>query len=186
MANLNAPHGLVPLRSPGGTIQANEYRVSATNTALFLNDPVVRGADGTVDIATAGAGNYITGVIIALLDSNRVPVCTIAASSGTGCFAIVADDINQEFEAQDDGDTTQLALVDEGTNVNLILTHAGSTSTGLSGAEIDSSTTGAGATGQLRLVRLLPAVDNAIGANARWIVKINYHTMAQGTVGVQV
>lgn len=186
MANLDAPHGLRPIRSPGGTIPTNEYRVSATNTALFINDPVVRGADGTIDVATAGAGNYITGSVVALFDSNGVPVSNIVANGGSGYTAVVADDINQEFEAQDDGTTTQLALVDEGTNVDMILTHSGSTSTGLSGAEIDSSTTGAGATGQLRLIRQLPAVDNAIGANCRWIVKINYHTMAQGTVGVEV
>ena len=185
MANVDGPRGFMPWTQPGGNVSCELLTIDVGNaSAMFIGDLMVKEADGSIAAATAGAGNYVDGAILALYDTNMVPVSSLATT--TVGFALCATDPEQRFIAQDDGTVTQLALADRGTNVDMINTHGGSTFNYRSGMEIDSSTTAAGATGQLRLLQLAPVQGNAIGANAKWIVKINYHHAVQGTVGAEV
>jgi len=186
MSNTNAPRGMEPIKGPGGNIPCNEYRVYASvATAIYIDDPVDRQAAGTVTLATAGAGNPVLGSVVAAFDANGVPVGYVPATPGAGYTVVVADDVNQMFEMQEDGDTTDLALTDEGNNVDLVA-GTGSASTNLSGWQIDSDTTGVSAAKQLRIIRQKQDASNAVGDYCRWIVKINYHRNAVGIVGAGV
>jgi len=181
MANTNAPFGLMPILP---ILHRQEVRLTAAlGAAVYHQDPLVQVAAGTWEIATAGNANAIGGVVIDLFDSNGVPV-HYAPAGVTGYTAVVADDPDQYFVAQDDGDTTQLALTDEGANVELIAGSGGSTTTGLSSWMVDSSSSGADASGQAKLIRQYPGIDNAIGAYCRWIIKINYHLKRHAVAGV--
>ena len=96
-------------------------------------------------------------------------------------YVMVADDPTQLYVAQEDGDTTSLNIYAVALNAAAIATHAGSTGTGLSGMEIDSSTAATGAGTAITLpLKILYAhpedtVTNATtaGNRARWIVTIN-------------
>ena len=75
-----------------------------------------------------------------------------------------------------------MALDDIGKTGNLIFTHSGNTSTGLSGVEADgSSFSGAGqaVTDQLQLVDWYDAPGNEVGANGRWVFVIHNHYYRQ-------
>jgi len=187
MANTNAPMGMVPVRSvAGGSIPANNYRVNQSNaTAIYIGDPVDRDAAGTVDLATAGAGSPVLGPVIAAFDETGLPVNYVPVTCDAAYTVTVADDPNQEFVMQEDGDTSDLALTDEGINVDLI-DGTGSPTTGLSGWQIDSDSTSTSASVQLRLIRQVQDASNAVGDYCKWIVKINYHRNAVGIVGAGV
>lgn len=184
MANVDGAFGLSPIKSPQGSVERNEYDITDDYaTALYTGTPVVKVAAGTVEIATAGAGNYTVGAVVGFVDETGVPQSYYPASSTAGWKAIVADSPDQLYVAQEDGVGSDLALADRGKNVDFIVA-AGSTTTGLCGTEIDSSSITDGATGQLRLISKLDKVDNALGDWCQWIVKINYHQNADNTAGV--
>jgi hypothetical protein len=83
-------------------------------------------------------------------------------------------------EIQEDSVGGALAAVDVGLNADIIYTVAGSTTSGRSGMELDSSDKKTG-TAQLRILRLVPREDNAIGDYAVWEVLINEHEFKQTT-----
>jgi hypothetical protein len=187
MANIDARGGLQPVAPTGAGIKTRRYTITANYaTALYIHDPVDRVAAGTIERATAGAGNPILGSILGFWkEGTGVQTYFPASSSGTW-YAEVADAVEQEFVAREDGDTSDLALADRGLNADIIFTHAGDTTTGLSGMEIDSSSANTTANQQLRIIDLEDRVDNALGDWAQWRVKINYHRNAVGIVGAGV
>lgn len=198
MANADSPFGLKPVRHKGGAPfngAANPYYVPATYaTALFVGDPVViTGTANTAEVkrvggdfgigtlpeinkATAGATNRISGVIVGFMpetnDSN------VYGAASTERVALVADDPDLVFEAQADD---ALAVTGVGANANLVFTHSGSTITGISGVEVDSSTSAVGATLQVRVMRFANRTDNEANAAANKVeVMINLHTATTG------
>lgn len=204
MANNDAPFGLRPVRHPTGQskVQVNAYAVDAAYaTALFVGDPVVKtgtandaeisapgvgsfpvGALPEVAKATAGDGNAITGVIVGVaanpdaLGRNYLP-------ASTGGIVLVADDPSQVFEIQADGSITETSV---GLNAVVIYTHAGSTATGLSGVELDttSDAPAADASNQLTILGFRTKPGDETGANAKLLVRINNHTEAHGAIGI--
>jgi hypothetical protein len=185
MANINQPRGLEPVMSPYGSIKKTQYRVyNSCASNLFVGDPVAREAGGTVTIATAGANNKVLGAITDIFDSTGKPV-TYYPATADNYKVCVADDPGQEFIMQEDGATSDLALTDEGLNVNLVA-GSGSTTTGLSGWQLDSNSNGVSASIQMRLVRQVQDPINAVGDYCRWIVKINNHQALQGIVGAGI
>ena len=179
------PKGFIPVTSPGGNVPCRLYSIDSSATGPFyIGDLVLRENDGALAKCTAGAGNYILGAIVALYDSDMVPASSIATT--TAAFALVADDVDQHFVAQDDGDTTQLSSADRGAGAQFIAS-AGSSTTGYrSGDEIDSSTATTTTNSQLRLVDIHDVEGNTYGANCKWIVKINCHQANQGIIGTAV
>ena len=199
MANTDAAYGFRPVGDlSGGPYNGpvNPYYINASyGTALFVGDPVqvVAGGSNTstvtaqgvgvfpagtlpsIEIGVVGASTYWSGVIVGFAPraANLEQIYSPASTEGV---ALVADDPNVLLQVQDDGDTTQLAAADVGLNVTPV-SGSGSTTTGLSGWEIDSSSAATTNTLQLRLLRLVNREDNAIGANAEWIVKMLYHQM---------
>lgn len=203
MTNSNTPYGLVPVKnSPFVEIPKNYYYIPASyGTALFIGDPVIKtGTSNTVNVtsagrffnagslpeinkATAGDANKITGVIIGFL-ANPTNLNVVYNPASTERVAIVADSPLQEFEIQEETAGTALAVTAVGLNANVVFAESGSTVTGLSGAELDTSTPATDATFQLKILRLVDAPDNAIGQHAKWRVKINNHTEANVTTGI--
>lgn len=203
MTNSNTPYGLTPVKnSPFVEIPKNYYYIPASyGTALFINDPVIKtGTSNTANVlgdgrpfaagslpeinkATAGDANKITGVIIGFL-ANPTNLNVTYNPASTERVAIVADSPLQEFEIQEETAGTALAVTAVGLNANVVFAESGSTVTGLSGVELDTSTPATDATFQLKILRLVDAPDNAIGQHAKWRVKINNHTEANVTTGI--
>lgn len=206
MANADTPFGLKPIRHKSGAPYngaANPYYVNASYaTALFIGDPVIRVAGGSnaaavkapgagefaigtlpeVEKATVGDGNRITGVIVGFS-----PLATDLTKkhnpASTERVAYVCDDPDVVFEIQADG---AIAAASVGLNAVLIATHSGSTTTGLSGIELDttSDAPAADASNQLVILRLVNRPDNETNLIHNKVeVMINQHTESQGTVG---
>lgn len=200
MANVDAPFGLRPIRYHSGAPYngaVNKYFVASGTASLFIGDPVIKNgssnttafrgyAPGTLpDItkATAGTTNRITGVIVGFEPAQGFDT-PVYGATGAARVALVADDPALVFEIQDDGGS--LAATSVGLNGNLIFTHSGSTVTGRSGVELDSTSDVPAATqaDQLVIVRLSNKPSNELAANAVWEVRINQHTEADNVAGV--
>jgi hypothetical protein len=205
MANVDSPFGLRPVRYKSGAPYngaANPYMIpSSYGTALFVGDPVIKvgtantaavtfvgagsfpiGTIQHINKATAGDGNRITGVIIGFgPDPDNLSRQYNPAS--TQRVAWVADDPDLEFEIQADGPVTAAEM---GLNAVLIYTHSGSTVTGLSGVELDttSDVPAADASNQLLIIAAVNAPGNDTTlTHAKVRVMINQHTENQGTQG---
>lgn len=204
MPNANAPTGLTPRRYRNGSPwmgAARHYFVPATDAnAMFIGDPVVivAGSDApngfaSVTLATPGASNRITGVVVGFRPGTPFAF-NASKPANTAGYVIVADDPDLLFEVQESAVTDAAALTAAamGKNVNL-LAGTGNSVRG-SGFQIDSTSSGTAATGQLRIVESQRRVDNTmIGANgtagaafAKWMVAINQPTEigAAGSTGV--
>jgi len=116
-----------------------------------------------------------------MADPNNLNTTVIPATKSQNYYVMVADDPNILFEAQEVGTGTALTAAEVGLNANLL---AGTNNGYQSGWQIDNSGEGTGATLQVRLMGLVRRQQNAFGAYAKWLVKINNHELAAGTAGV--
>lgn len=168
------------------------------SAAIFRNDPVLKagsantsnifnGAEGHIagtlpDVAVATNGSQISGVMVGKeLNASDI---TIYSQASTADVVQICDDPFVEYIVQEDSDSENLAATAVGNNAEMIFTHSGDSTTGLSGAELDSSSKATTAGHALRIKRLAPSHGNAIGANAKWVVMINDHTELSGIAGV--
>lgn len=192
MANTDRPNGAIPVRHLDGSPyngQVNEYvHLASDGTGIFIGDFVkltgTFGADADGEqlpvVAQAAAGNAVVGVCVG--------VKPVTSASTTYCEAstlrtiYVADNPSLIFEIQEDSDGGALVAGDAGENADIIVA-AGSTTTGRSGMEIDSSTSAAAAA-TLRLHRLVKRPDNELGNQARWEVIIGEHQLMQATAQI--
>lgn len=190
MANVDAPFGLRAVRNASGSPYSgsvNQYSVAASYaTSLFIGDAVklsgTADADGVSGVVQAAAGDAIVGVICGFIpDGANLDQKYIPAS--TGGMVLVVDDPGVLFEIQEDSVGGALAAADTGLNASLVV-GSGNTATGRSAMEIDSSTKATTATLALSLVGLSPAQKNDFGTNAKWLVKINKHQLANARTGV--
>jgi hypothetical protein len=191
MANSNAPEGLKPVRYASGAPYngaCNKYYVPSSDaTALYVGDPVIVAGDGdssgvpSVTRATAGGGNTITGVVVGVV--NTPSLTTRYRKASTAQYVLVADDPNLLFEIQEDAVGGALATSNIGQNIDLA-SGSGSTVTGLSGFQADSSTAATTNTLQLRIEGFVQREDNAVGANAKILVRINKPQEAPAIAGV--
>ena len=190
--NSNTPFGLRPMAYASGAPYAGGvqvYYVPASNpTPLFLGDPLVvlPGADANgvpaVGIATAGASGVVTGAMQGIASNAGELVLPLLQNqapylpAGQAAYVYVADDPNLVFAVQEDSVGGALAAAAVSGNVNLVA-GAGSPGSAQSGWQIQSSSAGTLATGQMRILRAYQAIDNAIGVNAKWLCRINLHSI---------
>jgi hypothetical protein len=195
MANIDAAFGLRPIAkvgsAPGGTTGTTKYSIADNqSTAIFTGDPVKYKSDGTVEVATAGDAScgvfmgcfYTDPTTSKPTYKNYFP----ASLSPGDAIAFVADDPDQLFIAQQDSDSSNIVAADLNLNADLVF-GSGSTSTGISGVEIDSSSKNTTATLQVRLVDFYDIPSNdATANNSVLVVKINNHQLGShtGTAGV--
>ena len=200
----DTPFGLKPKGTRNGAAYnariSKYYKASGYATAVFIGDAVVRaGSANTAEVtsgtevhmpgtlpdinrATVGDGNAITGVVVGF-EANPDAQTTVHSPASTEQVVLVCDDPYAEFEIQADG---TLAATQVGLNAVLIDTHSGSTNTGLSGTELDttSDAPAADASNQLTILRFTPRSDNDIGTNSKVDVRITNHTEAHGALGI--
>ena len=197
MANTSRVNGFRPVKYLNGAPwngQVTRYSIPASDgTALFVGDLVKASAtadsEGVRGVIQAAASDAVLGVVVGFESSMTnldTPQYRVAS---TLRYALVVDDPNVIFEAQEDGDTDPLEMVDAGLNVNFVV-GSGSTTTGASGMQIDSNTEAVGATLPLKLLEPVKRPDNELVAAGqaftRWLVKINNHQLGSstGTAGV--
>lgn len=192
MANANTQFGLRPARYLGGaayTGGVNLYSVpSSDGTAFFLGDPVkLNGTAQTIgdttypDVIQAATGDKIVGVVVGVLPATRDS--TIYREASTQRVVAVCDDPNMLFEIQESSGGTAFTINDIGLNANFVV-GSGSTTTGMSAVEIDNSTEATTNTLDLKIVSMVSRADVAVGANAKWLVRINRHSYANQVAGV--
>ena len=152
MANKDAAFGMKPVRMIGGapyTGGQSRYRIAANyGTSIFQGDMVAQVTGGTVEVHADGGTVPVVGVFNGCqytdptsgeqVFSNYYP----ASTNASDIIAFIIDDPNVVYEVQAD-DTFPVA--DLFGNFDIVYTTAGSTLTGISGAELDV-TTGATAT----------------------------------------
>ena len=199
MANIDAPFGLRPIAkqgsAPGGTTGTTKYKISSGASALFTGDPVKLKADGSIEVK--GGAGAITGAISGVFmgcfytdPTTSKPTFRNNYPDGlaaTDAIAFISDDPDQLYIAQQDSVGSNVVAADLHTNANMVMA-AGSTTTGMSKAEIDSSTAATGnATFMLKIMDFYDTPSNdATAANSICVVKINNHELgaSTGTAGV--
>lgn len=180
MANSDRPAGLRPVMHGNGAPYngaANLYYIPSTDgTAVFIGDAVKSAgsadASGVATVAQCAAGDAILGVVVGFRpDPTNLGLQYRTAS--TNRYVYVADAPDLIFEIQEDSVGGALAATDIGNNVDIVV-GSGSTTSGLSGMEADTSTKNT-TSQQLRIVGLVQRPDNEIGTNAKILVMINEH-----------
>lgn len=191
MANIDRPNGLRPIRMLDGSpynAQIMEYSVDVSNaTAIFKGDLIKLEDDGNV--APAGAGGAVLGVCVGVNVDREVaatehPGYLPATTVGT---VLVELGRNVVFEIQEDSVGGAMVAGNVGSNGD-VAAGAGSTVTGRSGYELDSSDViandASAATATLRVLKLSSRTDNEIGTEAKWEVIINEHQFSDSNIGL--
>jgi hypothetical protein len=186
MANVNRASGARPVKHISGSPyngQCNKY-VCTTGNAVFLGDFVKSGgtadADGVASVVIAAAGDTLRGVVVGVVPETADSL--IYRASSTTRYLMVCDDPDIIFEIQADNGGANLALIDVGENADILVT-GGSTVTGTSATELDSSTH-VTTTAQLRILGFSQRADNVPASDyAKVLVLINEHEL-KSTAGV--
>lgn len=194
MANADAAFGLRPIRYASGAPYngaANKYYIPSTDTdsAAYIGSLVklTGGADSfgvpTVT-ANVAANDAVIGVVVGVVPVTHDSL--IYRANSTERYVLVADDPNLLFEVQEDSAGGALAATAAGATCQLAGFTSGSTFTGLSAIEIDSSELSetSDTDDDVRIIRLSTREGNAVGANAVWEVRLNNHQMVNAGVGV--
>lgn len=188
MANANTPFGIRPIND-NGTPWNGQGRMVAFPTSqtgnIFLGDPLVPlgGSDAFgvpyVGIATAGGGATVLGGFIGVCNGPAGSGYTITRDlpvyrqASLANYGFVCDDPNQLYVVQEDSVGGALAAASAAFENADLVAGSGSTVTGFSGWQLDSSTANTTSTLQLRILGTLRGPDNAIGVNAKWVVRLN-------------
>lgn len=192
MANPDRPSGLSPVRYLSGAPYNGAVNYYATasgdGTAIFLGDPVkLSGTSQTIngqvlpDVDQAATGDVIVGVVVGVLPVTAES--TIYRVGSTTRILMVADDPNLVFEIQEVSGGTPLTANDIGLNADFVV-GSGSTVTGMSGVELNNVGEADTNTLDLKITGFVNRVDNAIGENAKWLVRINRHQYVNQVAGV--
>ena len=191
MANTDTPFGFKPVGHLLGmpwSGKANVYYVPVGNaSALFKGDAVKSqgSADATGKYPTvviAAAGDAIRGIVIGFGDNPNVMTHPDTPNRDylpvtTAAYVLVVDDPFVIFEIQEDSVANNLDADMVGLNTNINTAADGSTSTGKSSTELDSSDTATNANGQCKLLRVSNREDNALGTHCKWDVLIAEHEL---------
>lgn len=199
MANANTPFGLRPVRYISGMPYngaANLYYIPASDsTAVYLGSLVKPGgtadADGVMSVTgNVSTGNPVVGVVVGVHPTLGAGAngasSTVYRAASTERYVYVADDPNLVFEAQEDAVGGALAITAIGNASDLISFTSGSTVSGLSSTQVDTSTATASGDGteDVLIIGFSRKPDNEVGsANAKVLVRLNNHFYVDGVAG---
>lgn len=201
MANPDRPSGLTPVGYLNGSPWNGAGRIycipdTDDSNAYAAGDPVVLAGSAdsngipTITLATAGTGNALLGSIVSAAGAPTsaggygIPAespLVIPATKSRNYYVLVSDDPNVIYEGQEDSVGGAIAVGSVGLNVNLV---SGVNNGYISGWEIDSSSVATTNTLQLKLLRAVQRIDNAVGNNCKWLVLINNHVFRAGSTGL--
>lgn len=199
MANTDAPRGLKPVGDLNGSPwngKARLYYVPASDsTAFYIGGLVKPGgtadAEGVPSVSgNVSTGNAVLGVVVSLDPSLGAGAngrdSTIYRAASTERYVYVCDDPNTLYEIQEDGEGGALAATNLYMAADLTGFTSGSTTTGISTMEIDSSTATASGDGteDVLIVGFKRTPDNELGSQwGKFIVRLNNHFMIDGSAG---
>jgi hypothetical protein len=182
MANVNSPYGLRALGNLSATGAQKQYGYTINDNqagAIFQGDLVTVVSGYLVkfvpnsNVSAVGVFNgcfYNDPTTQKPTWKNYYPG-SINITSGS-IVASVIDDPNQLFTIQVNGTMTQAAI---GNNADVTDSTTGSTITGVSAMTLNFATQATSAALNLKIVGLFETPNNALGANAQVVVKINEH-----------
>jgi hypothetical protein len=136
-------------------------------------------------------GTVYPGDMLKLSSGGQVVQCAAGAAASIGVAlsyatsgndVLVADDPDQEFVGQAD-DATIAAQTNINLNYNITVGTA-STIFRRSAMEVDASTGATDSNLPVKVLRINPAVDNALGDQVDVVFKINNHQLSSSTEGV--
>ena len=188
MANNDKAFGLRPLGNLAGTGAQKQYGYEIADNqagAIFQGDLVVL-KDGYILQFDPSSHTAAVGVFNGCFYNDPTTQKPTWKNYYPGSINItqgkivadVLDDPSQMFIIQNDGTS---ATTDYGLNADVVV-GTGNTTTGLSAIELDTSTIATTAALNLKIIGLWDVPNNAVGANAVVVVKINEHSY--GSAGV--
>ena len=186
MANADRPSGFTPLRHAfGGVIRANPYHIlHGYTTGIFTGDMVIlssglvnQGAANSATPLGVFAGCQYIATDGSVVFSKHWPASTAVLGDTDLSVAYVYDDPGIVYSVQVDTGSTYAAATHDGNVYDIELDHAGNTTTGQSGMELDLNDT---SEGQWLLLGLIDMPGNAAGVNAKVAVKLAI-SLVQGT-----
>jgi len=186
MANVDAAFGFRPIKSDGAPYSGQTERVvflATEDQAAFIGDPVkiqtgAADATGTPAVIVCTAGQPVFGVITSF-EADADNLSNKTRLTLTKRFAQVVRVDNLEFEVQA---STNPGLASVGSNIAMITPTTGSTTTGLSAAEIVTPTVAT--SGDCQIVRGVNREGNDLTAsNSVWVVKFNNVRGRSGALG---
>jgi hypothetical protein len=189
MANSDAPSGLTPAKHlTGGVIRPSVYSIASGYATSIFTGQLVKSTGTTKGVNVCAATERAVGVfagcqyIDASGDFQFRPYWPASTTvlSGTTVQAFVYDDPEILFEIQA---SAGMAVTDIGSVADITGT-SGSTTTGQSTQELDSSTLSASGSAQLKVYELVNRPDNDYGTNAKVLVLINEHEMKAAMTAV--
>ena len=184
MANQDAAFGMRPVKMIGGapwTGGQSRYRIAANyGTSIFQGDMVMQVTGGTVEIHADGGTVPIVGVFNGCqytdpttgeqVFSNYYP----ASTNASDIIAFIVDDPMVVFEVQANA---AFPIADLFGNFDIVYTTAGSTVTGISGAELNVGDGGTGTTLSVKAIDISEDPENSdvSSANTNVLVTIQNH-----------
>jgi hypothetical protein len=200
MASVSRINGFRPVKSITGAPYngaANVYFVPSSNSdVIMVGDAVklagdARAATGVPTVARCGATDVAVGIVVGILftgvgDVANVPPVNdlntpVYRRASTDRYLLVADDPNLIYEVQYAGTSVASATITANVGLNgQFTTTAGSTTSGSSGMQLDSSGLATTATLPLKITGFPNRPDNIPGDTYfSYYVKLNQ--IAQGT-----
>ena len=193
MANQDAAFGMRPVRMVGGapyTGGQSRYRIAANyGTAIFQGDMVAQVTGGTVEVHADGGTVPIVGVFNGCqytdpttseqVFSNFYP----ASTNASDIIAFIIDDPMVVFEIQADA---AFPIADLFGNFDIVYTSAGSTVTGISGAELKVADGGTATTLSIKAIDISgdPENSDVATANTNVLVVIQNHVFGVKGAGL--
>ena len=202
MASVSRANGFRPVKTVLGAAyngQANVYFVpSSDSTVIMVGDAVklagdARAATGAPTVTRAGATDVPVGIVVGILFTgvgdltNMPPVndlnTPVYRRASTDRYLLVCDYPNVVYEVQYAGTSVAAATITANVGLNgQFTTTAGSTTSGASGMQLDSSGLATTATLPLKIVGFPNRPDNIPGDTYfSYFVKLNGSTNSSGT-----
>ena len=168
MANQDAAFGMKPIRMIGGapyTGGQSRYRIAANyGTSIFQGDMVAQVTGGTVEVHADSGTVPIVGVFNGCMYTDPTTSEQVfsnfypASTNASDIIAFIIDDPSVVFEIQCNA---AFPIADLFGNFDIVYTTAGSTSTGISGAELNVADGGTGTTLSVKVIDISEDPENS-------------------------
>ena len=184
MANQDAAFGMKPVRMIGGAPYnggQSRYRIAANyGTSIFQGDMVAAVTGGGVEVHADGGTVPIVGVFNGCMYTDPTSGEQVfsnyytASTNAADIIAFVIDDPMVVFEIQA---AIAFPIADLFGNFDIVYTTAGSTKTGISGAELQVTDGGTGTTLSVKAIDISedPANSDVGAAHTNVLVTIQNH-----------
>ena len=184
MANDTGSFGLRAARHISGSSQWQVEKMfvhASFGTAIFVGDPILvqpeldyldtTGKHRSAAVAAGTAGTMVIGACVGIepiqTDLNKT---YLPASTGGYIYVMTAREAIYEIRGSAGATPTKVFI---GENADMVATSAGSTSTGLSGFDLDETSNANTQNLTLSIYGIKDVPDNTLAASAIYLVRIN-------------